>query len=39
MVLEAKKTGIPDEVVKDVVARTLKSKVEELNHKLEFRRA
>ena len=35
MVFEAKKTGIPDEVVKDVVARTLRSKVEELNHKLQ----
>jgi hypothetical protein len=35
MLLEAKKTGIPEEVVRDVVARTLRSKVEELNHKLQ----
>jgi hypothetical protein len=34
MLLEVKKTGISEEVVKDVVARTLRAKVEELNSKL-----
>jgi len=34
MLLEAKKTGIPEEVVKDVVARTLRAKIAELNNKL-----
>jgi len=34
MELELKKTGIPGDVVKDVVVRTLRSRVEEINHKL-----
>ena len=34
MLFEVKKTGISEEAVKDVVARTLKAKVAELNNKL-----
>ncbi len=34
MVLEVKKTGMPEKIVKDVVMRTLRSKVEEINRKL-----
>lgn len=34
MLFEARKTGIPEDVVKAVVARTLRSKVEEINHTL-----
>lgn len=34
MLFEVKKTGISEEVVKDVVSRTLKAKVAELNNKL-----
>jgi hypothetical protein len=34
MVLEVKNTGIPKDLMKDVVIRTLRSRVEEINHKL-----
>jgi hypothetical protein len=34
MLFEAKKTGIPEAVVKDVIARTLRAKIEELNSTL-----
>ena len=34
MLFEARKTGIPEDVVKAVVARTLRSKVEEINQTL-----
>jgi hypothetical protein len=34
MVLEVKDTGIPKDLVKGVVIRTLRSRVEEINHKL-----
>jgi hypothetical protein len=34
MALEVKDTGIPKDLVKDVVIRTLRSRVEEINQKL-----
>ena len=34
MVLEVRNVGIPKDLVKDVVIRTLRSRVEEINHKL-----
>jgi hypothetical protein len=34
MVLEVRNIGIPKDLVKDVVIRTLRSRVEEINHKL-----
>ena len=34
MVLEVKETGIPRDLVKDVVIRTLRFRVEEINQKL-----
>ncbi len=34
MVSEVKNIGIPKDLVKDVVIRTLRSRVEEINHKL-----
>lgn len=34
MVLEVKNTDIPKDLVKDVVIRTLRSRVEEINQKL-----
>ena len=34
MALEVKNTGIPKDLVKDVVIRTLRSRVEEINQKL-----
>ncbi len=34
MVLEVRNIGIPRDLVKDVVIRTLRSRVEEINHKL-----
>ena len=35
MAVEMKDTGFPKDLVKDVVTRTLKSKVEEINQKLD----
>lgn len=34
MVLKTKNTGIPQNIVRDVVIRTLRSKIEEINQKL-----
>ena len=34
MVSEVKNIGIPKDLVKDVIIRTLRSRVEEINHKL-----